>query len=138
MSRLDSLRVALAALPAPDEPFTPRSAPFRKTGHNEITYQGVHCGLRIDDLFETFRSGAFGLVERDGDYLDAVMEFDRSLQGPLVVGDITGLDRETCLLLLRYYDRQERFESGLRAVVHRQGLLHAILKRMILLEQEAA
>lgn len=136
--RLEALRSALAALPASDAGYQRRHPYLRQSGPNEFEILGVDYDRRIDDLFATFRDGAFGFAERDREYLSGIKELESTLDGPLCPGDVARLDRETCLLLVRYFDRQERFCDGLRAGVHKDGLLHSVLERLIELEGGAA
>lgn len=90
---------------------------------------------RIGALFRRLNAGELGVAREDRDYLSALDRIT-SGRGAEAVGadEIAALDAESCLVLLRYYDRAGRFGGGVQAAAHARGVLHALVGRLLELE----
>ena len=104
-------------------------------GSVTLPYPDYHPG--IDRLFKRFHAGEFGFACEDRDYHRGLDRHGTigTLEREGAAG-IARMDEEECLLLLRFFDRQERFCDGARAAAHEQGLLHAVLERLIVIDGE--
>jgi hypothetical protein len=129
MNPRDALRSALAALPPREKECSRLVAPDLDKGE-ALFMPYVVTDPRITALFRSFNAGAFGIARRDRQYLKALRQRVGSAEA-LGPDQIAGLDEQTCLLLLRFYDRGERFCDGFQAEAHRRGVLHALLERLI-------
>ena len=134
MQRTNVLRAALADLP----PLGGKAANWSPIAEDEdgciiLPFPDYHAG--IDGLFRRFRAGEFGFAKDDRAYSRGMDRFGTiSALEREGAAAIARMDRQDCLLLLRVFDRQERFCDGARAAAHEQGFLHALLKRLIALE----
>lgn len=89
----------------------------------------------LEQAFDSFRDGQFGFAVGDKKYLDCLEAWKkRTGKDPFDPANFACWDREACLLIWRFFDRQERFGDGIWTQAHASGVLHATLRRLIDLE----
>ena len=132
--RLDALRRVLAGLPpASEQAWLWPNPEVRANGTIGFPHP-IYC-KGLEDAFNAFRDGKFGFAVGDKRYLDCLEAWQkRTGKDAFNPANAAFLDREVCLLIWRFFDRQERFADGAWTHAHSSGLLHSTLARLIKLE----
>lgn len=132
--RLMALQRVLAKLP----PASDKAWFWPKPKINEdgaIEFVKPRYFKSLEQAFEAFRAGEFGFAVGDKNSLTCLEAWSkRTGKDPFDPATADCLDREACLLIWRFFDRQERIADGAWTQAHSSGLLHAVLRRLVNLE----